>query len=531
MSKLGHFLGNMWAAKHIQHQVKPTASVNDINQAYAQNAPYSLGVYYDEKLLRRERKQIYTTYKIMMQDPTIAAALNVLTTAALGGHESRGQCIFIEPSDRVKGKGAKAKELRDLVKKEAPYLQNLIDKFIFSFARNGIGYGDSYIRPYATVGLGVTHVLANELVDSPLIQPYEQAGRTVGYHVLEISDFEIRHLTKLTTHQMLRMKMQRMTPLPVFKVENVQYEQLLQTDDLSKVAVIPSMPGGSLLDAVKDAWQDWALGFTALNSQQIADSVNVQFATIDVSGMPEAHQEEVKQGMIDTVKSIQQKVRNALKGGEEVYMTNWAIIPTWGDKQILNPMGDPTARTQPLNMELVLTHLKRGVGALGLDLSILGWMDMISGGLGDGATFQTSAQVMQNAILIRQAVTEPLIDLCVMHFAYKYQKVFKREDLPFDISFYSEISAAMTEANNNRLNQGNLMSITAGALAQMKELGLDEQSNEYLLTNFLKMDYEPAQRIAKDLVRSKKDDLKQQQGFESGDPGDGQGQDDDLEDE
>lgn len=530
MSKVGKILGKMWSAKHAEQRSTPNASLEDIHQVYAQHAPYTLGVYYDEKLQRRERKQIYTTYKIMMQDPTIAAALNILVTAALGGHENRGECVFIEPSDRVKGKGARAKKLREMVQKEAPHLQQLIDKFIFSFARNGVGYGDAYIRPYAVNGKGVTHVLANELVDPPLIQAFEQAGITVGYHVLEITDFEIRHISKLTTHQMLRMKMQRMTPLPVFKIENIQYKQLLQTDDINEVPVIPSMPGGSLLDPVKEAWEQWVTGFAALNSQQIADSVNVQFATMDVSGMPEAHQEEVKQGMIDTIQSIQNKVRNALKGGEEVWMTNWAVIPTWGDKQILNPMGDPTTRSQPLNMELVLTHLKRGMGALGLDLSILGWMEMISGGLGDGAAFHTSAQIMQNAILIRQAITEPLIELCIMHFAYKYGVVFKRSDLPFNISFYSEISAAMTEANNNRLSQGNLLSVTAGALAQMKELGLDEQSNEYLLTNYLKMDYEPAQRLSKDLVRSKKDDLKQQGGFAGDEPNDNHA-DDDLEDE
>lgn len=46
-------------------------------------------------------------------------------------------------------------------------------------------------------------------------------------------------------------------------------------------------------------------------------------------------------------------------------------------------------------MELALTHLKRGMGALGLDLSLLGWMEMISGGLGDGGAFHTSAQVGQ----------------------------------------------------------------------------------------------------------------------------------------
>jgi RNA polymerase-interacting CarD/CdnL/TRCF family regulator len=63
------------------------------------------------------------------------------------------------------------------------------------------------MRVYPKQGLGIVHAICDEKLDPPLIQAFEQAGRTVGYHVLEISDFEIRSISELNRHQMLRMKM------------------------------------------------------------------------------------------------------------------------------------------------------------------------------------------------------------------------------------------------------------------------------------------------------------------------------------
>lgn len=515
MSKMGKFLSNIWSEQRVAQSATVTAGLDDINGVYENYEPYSLGVYYGDSLKRRERKEIYTTYKIMMQDPTIHACLNLLVTAALGGHETRGEVIFIRPSEKIKGDGVRARELRELVEKETEHLQSLINNVIFAFARNGIGYGDSYARVYPKRGYGVMHVTCDETVDSPLIQSFEQAGRTVGYHVLEMNDFEIRQLTKLNKHQMIRMKMQRITPLPQFRIDHVLHRQILEENDLNNVPIIPSPVGGSFLQAVEPAWKEWVLSFAALNSQQIADSVNNQVMSVDMSGMPQASRQKYKQGLHTALTQLHEKTKKALSGGEPLWATNWLFLPSWGEKQILNPMGDLTKRAAPLSMELALTHLKRGVGALGLDLSLTGWMELISGGLGDGAAFHTSAQVMQNSALIRQAVTEPIIDLCIMHFAYKYKRVFKRGDLPFKIEFYSDISAAATESLNNKNTRASIYSMTLAGLQQAKDVGLGEEANNMLLTELMGMDDAHAAMIVKDLIAAKKE----AQAAEAGQPG------------
>lgn len=504
MSKVGTFLANIWSEKHSEQSAKITAGLDDINPSYENFEPYSLGVYYSDKLKRRDRKSIYTNYKLMMQDPTIHACLNLLVTAALGGHETRGEVIFIRPSDKLKTNGIRAQELRTMVEREAEYLQSLINSVIFAFARNGISYGDSFARVYPKEGIGVRHIICDETLDSPMIQAFEQAGRTVGYHVLEMNDTEIPKITKLHRHQMIRMKMQRITPLPQFRIDHMLHSKILDQDDLNKVPIIPSPVGGSFLQAVEPAWEDWILSFAALNSQQISDSVNNQFLSADMSGMPEANRKKFKIGLEKTLLSLHEKTKKAFLGGESLWGTNWILLPTWGEKQVLSPLGDLTKRTSPMSLELALTHLKRGVGALGLDLSLTGWMEMISGGMGDGAAFHTSAQVMQNSVLIRQAVTEPIIDLCIMHFAYKYGKVFDRSDLPFKINFYSDIGAAATESLNNKNTRAGITSITLASLQQAKDLGLGKEASAIILTEYLGMDDKQAELIVNDLEAAKK---------------------------
>lgn len=509
MSKVGKFLTNIWSEQRLQGSITPSSNVSDIDQTYENFEPYALGTYYGDSLVRRDRKSIYTEYKTMMQDPTIHAALNLLVSAALGGHESRGEVVFIRPSDKLKNDGIRATELRKMVEKETEHLQAIINNFIFVFARNGVGYGDGYVRVYPKKGLGVTHAVCNETVDSPLIQAYEQAGHTVGYHVLEINDFEVRKISKLSTLQMLRVKMPRVVPLPQFRIDHVLHRQLLTEDDVNNVPIVPSPVGGSFLQAVAPAYRDWILSFSALNSQQIADSVNNQFLTMDMSAMPEASREKFKKGLENALKALHEKTRKALSGGAPLWATNYTLLPTNSEKQMLNPLGDLTTRSTPISMELVMTHLKRGVGALGLDLSLVGWMELISGGLGDGGAFHTSAQVAQSSALIRQAITEPLLELCRMHFAYKYDKLFDRSDLPFKIEFYSDITAAATEALNNKNTRANTVTLTTAAILGLKELGLDEDSNKIFLADMLGLDDIHAEKISASLAKRMKEDEEQ----------------------
>lgn len=513
----GHFLTKLYGQKHSNSQYGNTplgtaADISDIDPQYEMLAPYSLGTFETEQTKRRTRKSIYTTWRQMQRDPTIAAALNLHVTAALGGHESRGDTVFMSPSALVEGPGRRARELRAMVEKESTILTPLFNACAFSVCRHAVSYGDGYARPFGAKGHGLLEIQCDEHTEPPLIQAFEQAGRTVGFHVLEQNEYQ-NLVTRLTTLQMARMKMPRYAPVPQFSLLPLIQSRLLKEDDISKVPIIPSPVGGSVLYDAEESWENVQLLLAAMNTQQIADSVKQAFLTVDMSGMPRAHQQKYQEALTTTLKTYSDQVMSALKGGKSIWASAWHVLPVWGDKQILNPIGELAQRGVPLNSEQLMLHVRRMAGALGQDMSLLGWADQLAGGIGDGASFQTNARAMQMSIHIRQAHTIFQNAITNIHWFYKYGYCFKPTELPWKFEYYSDMTAASTEQLTNKQTRANTLALTNGAIQSLKDLGLSKKSNKSLLTDIGGFDDDKAEQIAQDLANQPKpEDVGQDQG-------------------
>lgn len=130
---------------------------------------------------------------------------------------------------------------------------------------------------------------------------------------------------------------------------------------------------------------------------------------------------------------------------------------------------------------------------------------MLAGGLGDGASFHTSAQVMQKSIHIRQALTDTLNHMANVHFGFKYGYWFSEHELPWQFDFYSDMSAASTEALSNKQTRMNTLSLVASALAAVKELGLDKDSVQMLLEDIGGLDAIQAEKLANSIMKAAKE--------------------------
>lgn len=476
------------------------ATMGDVDPRLESITPWALGTYESAEIAKRERKDILTAWKIMQRDPTIAAALNLHITAALGGHESRGDTVFMVPSDNL-GDGGRAKELRDVVTKEAKILSPMFNRIAFAMCRHALGYGDAYTRMYHKRGQGLLDLMCNEHTEAPLIQSFEQGSRTVGYHVLELDDYQKR-ITELNTIQMARMKMSRYAPIPQYRLERWLQQRILKEDDIEKLPIIASAVGGSILYDAEEPYKNVQLLLAAMNTQQIADSVKQTFLSADLSGMPKDHQKKYKAGLNQTLKSHSNAILQALMGGKTIWSNTYHIVPTWNNKQVLNVMNDIAQRGTPINPELLMINMRRLSATLGQDMSMLGWADMLSGGLGDGGFFHTSAQVMQKSIHIRQAFTDTLNHMANVHFGAKYGRMFHEHELPWQFDFYSDMSAGSTEALTNRQTRMNTLSLVAAALSAVKEIGLDELSAQLLLEDIGGLDAVQANKIAKSIMKA-----------------------------
>ncbi|MDO4440567.1 MAG: hypothetical protein Q4B81_00105 [Moraxella sp.] len=459
----------------------------------------------DEGQSLRTRQDIYRRWQLMQKDPQIAEGLSLHVTAALGGHESTGDVIFITPHERVRGRGIRAKELRQKVESAARHMTPILNRHAFSLARQAIAYGDSYARIYSDERTGVIDLMNNERTHPPLIQSFVRGEQNVGFFVLEMENWE-RVVARLTPMQMLRVKMPRIEyvpqmPLTAFK----EGAKLIHLDEIGELPVLPDMVGGSFLYPIESVWQDLVISMSGLNNQQIADSVKQAFLTVNMDGMPPDQRKRYTKGLTQVLQNYRDRIKEAFNGGEALYGTAYHVLPTWGDKQSITPVGDLSQRTAPLSSDTLMINLRRIAGGLGLDLSLMGWADMLTGGLGDGAAFHTSAQIMRRSMLIRMALTNAFNDLMALHFGLVYGEYFHQGDYPWQFDFYSDQSAAATEALSNKQARMNMVIMKAQALQSLRELGLSEENLQAILEDDGGMDYDIAVRLSSNLGASEKD--------------------------
>ncbi|RRR12682.1 hypothetical protein CVV73_27015, partial [Enterobacter hormaechei] len=70
---------------------------------------------------------------------------------------------------------------------------------------------------------------------------------------------------------------------------------------------------------IEDIYDDVILALASMNSQQIADTVNQMFLTVNMSGMPPAQRQAYIRGLEGLLKNHEAYVRDALSGGEAVW--------------------------------------------------------------------------------------------------------------------------------------------------------------------------------------------------------------------
>lgn len=476
------------------------------SMAHAQDAmnPFSLGTFEGKKNKRRTRKEIYTKWEQMLRFAPISEAMGIHITAALGGDVNTSQQVFITPSEKLRQeieKSGNKAQLQRLESRIKP-MERLINKYIVKICRDAVGFGDGYIRVYGKKGVGIVDFLANEYTYPPLIQAYEQGNKTVAYQALDAKTWQ-KVVSKLNMIQMLRLKMPRITHVPQYDLTDTLYiSKTLQADTLEELPIIQAPVGGSFCAEVEEFYDNIVLALSSMNSQQIADAVNQMFLSVNMTAMPPAQRKAYIDGLQGIIQDHEKYVKSALEGGEALWNTKYHLLPTTNDKQILNPIGDIKGqRQQTINTETFMINVRLLMGGLGLDPSMVGWADMMSGGLGDGAAFHTSSQIMRRSLMIRQTTTEFIHQILALDWGYAFGEEFVDKEYPWQIDFYSDQSAAMTEVISNQQTRMNAIAIKAQAIAALKELQLSEAVLVKMLERDAGMDYEDAVAMAKDLAQ------------------------------
>ena len=445
----------------------------------------------------RSRQQIYAKYQQMQQNSFINAGLRLHVTAALGGHESKGDVIFIECTPEAE-KDPKKKKIIDDLNHD---LKDLLNKNIYTLVFNAVSWGDSYARVYSQDKVGITDLMCDEMVLPPLVQPFEQGSRTVGYVVGTATNSSG---VKLSTTQMIRVKMPRTLYTPQARVMQKAFKTAILEDDSSNLPYLPSLVGGSFLEGIEDPYNHLIMSISGMVGQRIQDGIDEVLLAVNMVDMTHEQQKATMENLPMMFSDTAAQIAKAVKEGRPLLGKLTRFVPVWSDKQLIQVQGGTgSQRSGSITIDDVMFHAKQLSGGLGIDLAMLGFADLLSGGLGEGGFFRVSAQVAERSRMIRNAVTQAVNDLIDIHLYKKSGLAFSDADRPWAINFYSGISAQQKEAQDTKLSMMNTGGILIQTLAQLKELGLSPEVVKHLLSTQMMLDENSADLVAKGLANAK----------------------------
>lgn len=455
------------------------------------------------KKVAQQREQIYQTYQAMQFDPIISGALRINVTSALGADQETGRMVHIEANSKVRGN----KKMEGYAQEIADDLSEILNDHIVALAYNGVAFGDSYARIYSRQGKGVTSLCTDETVMPPLVQPYEMGDKTV----VCVTNMGPKMNEKLSMAQMARMKMPRFAYVPQpLAIEKAWRTKIAEDDDQS-LPLMPSLAGGSFLADAEEQYYRYIATLNGLVNQRILDSIDETIITGQMHGMTEAQQRAFASNFRKILERSKEVYETALKTGQLHAGRIRHFFPTWGEKQQLIDFkstsgsgGTGSGRSANATIEDVLLHAKLLSGSLGVDLSMLGFSDLLSGGLGDGGFLRTSVQSAERSRMIRVAAIKCLDHIADVHMAVKHKIRFEPGMRPWSIKFYGSIAAMEAENQRTQMDASNNALLVAQLLSQLKDAGLDAKAVSNLLERVAKMDSEDAKLYADALETARK---------------------------
>ena len=442
------------------------------------------------KKAAKQRSLIYQKWAHMESDAICSSALMLLCTTALGGHESSGQMIFIENNPKF----ADDKKLMSMVEEISADLTSLFNRVAYSMAYTGSVFGDAYARIYSD-GRGVIDLYTDEMVRPPLVQPFERGSRTVGYAVY-VGD---KNFERLDVSQLGRLKMPRTQWVPQNGVIEKSLRIALTEDDIDKLPMMPSMAGGSLLYNAEESYDNLAAALMGLVGQRWMDSIDEQMVSVNLESMTKDQQEQFLKSIVAMLQRSKSLAENAAKNGTPVLERIRHIIPVFNEKQVTTIAaagGGTSGRSGTITIDDVMLHARLLSGAIGVDLSMLGFADMLAGGLGDGGAFRASAQAAERSRVIRTALANFFNDVIDIHTLKRYGIVFPANDRPWTVNFYGSISALEAEKAATRTDSMNSGMLLIQAIQMFKEAGATKDMMESFLSKQMLMDEDAAKLFA-----------------------------------
>jgi len=454
--------------------------------------------------LPKSRLERYGIYRAMAEDPTIDSALKMHVTEALSPRKDTGEIIAIESIGDEKN--PIVLELRNA-------LADILNSNCHFWAYNAALYGSYFARVYGDRGKGITNVRSDFYTHPKNIAAYERGGQIVGY-VSTYQQAQAGGLRLLEPWKLIPIR------IPLWQTPDVEPLRIdanlfdLSSEDLDNEPIHESQNyGTSLIETAYVPWMDLqdaivSLNMSRKNASRLERMVGVNTGKLDPRKAAEYLNVVAKQ----IHNANKADAERSLKRGFVQTVVNH-LIPIFGDGRARL---DINAIEGTPNIEALADiefHVKRLGSAVGIDPALLGFGELLSGGLGDGGFFRLSIQAAIKAQMLRKAVSDAAMRLCDIHVAYKYGKVFLPNERPWRIVFNS-VSTAMEREEQENMESRATFATMMGQLIQTTDpefQTVDRPAlHNYLWTDVMKV---PEEKYAQ-IFPAKKAEAPQEEGGE-----------------
>lgn len=469
--------------------------------------------------LPEDRMSKYAILDVMAKSPTVSAALDIHISNALSMDKKTGEIIRIEPKD------SSDEKMNRLCKEIQGDLFSLINASLPNWARIMVTYGVSYIRPYALKNRGIVALESDFHTLPHFVNEFIRGGKLAGFSGDFLLHPENSARVMAEPWDLVPLK------LPTFVPSSTNRPVIYGSKSFSLLSPMEQAPlretqnyGASFLEHSYEAFENLcnalkSLKATRNNAAKIDRLIALATDTLDPVQSAQLTR-EITQGFKRNAVEMKRKMKN----GNTLPTVINHVIPTMGGAKggiVVDTQSIPADIT---GIEDVMFHLRQLCSSLGVDSTMVGWADQMSGGLGEGGWQQTSSSAAERSNWIRHGCVEGVHRFIDIHCAFKYGKVFPANNRPYHLPFNS-LNTAIQEQHNRELDSranycAQLVTIIDAILNNQKMTGSDTLI-QYVLADTMEMDRDTVQQIIKEFKASTSGDENDDHNMMESAPADG----------
>ncbi|EJC3287884.1 phage portal protein [Escherichia coli] len=433
-----------------------------------------------------ERLQKYNILETMAKSPTISTALNIHIAHALAPSKKTGQAFILSPKD-----GSDAEAVSRCEELTAD-LGVMINDGLPSWAMIMAIFGVSYVRPYAEQGRGITGIESSYYTLPHFVQEFYRGSQLVGFSGDYILD--THSLRRVITEPWNLVSMKNPYWTPQHKVIPVSYGTKgysLLSDQADKPLMETQNYGTSFLEYSYEPYLNLCASLAALKSTRNNAAKIDRLIALTTNTLDPVNAANYTRGVSQALKRHSDLVAQRSINANAIPTVLNHLIPVMGDGKNGITIDTQSIPADISGIEDVMFHLRQLAASLGIDATMLGWADQMSGGLGEGGWQQTAIQAALRANWIRQAAQRTIYRLLDIHLAYKYGKVYTETNRPYDVQFNSMNTAIQEEENRELDARANFVAVISQIMDQIQnnpKLAGSDAFMRYLFTEQLHID-------------------------------------------